>query len=124
MGNIVQLLKKIGLFLFGVALIIWGYKANATNKTESAKVDETPKKEADIAESITQKEQEQEKEEEAEKPKPKVKVLSNTDVKKTETKKAEVKSEEKKKPKETPEVSEPTKPVVEKATPEESSGTE
>lgn len=37
MNNIVQILKRIGLFLFGVLLVIWGYKVNAANAEEKAK---------------------------------------------------------------------------------------
>jgi hypothetical protein len=43
MNNIVQILKKAGLFLFGVLLIIWGYKVNAANIEEKAKTEEEKK---------------------------------------------------------------------------------
>lgn len=39
MKEIVQGVKKVGLFLFGTVLIVWGYKANASE----AKSDESPK---------------------------------------------------------------------------------
>lgn len=45
MNKLINLVKKIGLFLFGIFLVVWGYKSNAayaaekkeaTNKTEDA----------------------------------------------------------------------------------------
>lgn len=36
MSNSLRYIKKIALFLFGVVLIIWGYKANNTNNEETA----------------------------------------------------------------------------------------
>lgn len=47
MKEIVQWIKRTGLFLAGVALIVWGYDANAANNTKKkeAKKDEKAKKE-------------------------------------------------------------------------------
>ena len=32
----VENIKKIGLFLFGIVLVVWGYKANATTNEQAA----------------------------------------------------------------------------------------
>lgn len=44
MKVIVEWIKRIGLFLFGIALVIWGYKANAANN-EKIKEEEKAQKE-------------------------------------------------------------------------------
>lgn len=47
MKEIVQWIKRTGLFLAGIVLIIWGYEANAANKVKAkeAKKAEKEKKE-------------------------------------------------------------------------------
>lgn len=139
MTNIVRDIKKIILFLFGVILIISGYKVNAANneakieddKEEAAReaevqpvvpTDEEPKVEAEPEPQVSQKLPVETKKPAATIP---VKAESATS-KPTEKKKLEklvveeVKTvvEEPKKVDQTPQT------VIEKATPEEASGTE
>lgn len=115
MKYIIQNIKKSLLFLFGIVLIIWGYKVNASNseeKTQNEKdkaVQETEKQPDIISVQDSVKQDET----------PKTKVESavvDTEKKKQTEKKA--KEEPVKKVEETKET------VIETATPEEASGTE
>jgi hypothetical protein len=36
MSSVMEVIRKTGLFLFGVVLIVWGYKANAATNNEGA----------------------------------------------------------------------------------------
>lgn len=36
MNSVMEVIRKTGLFLFGVILIIWGYRANAATNNEGA----------------------------------------------------------------------------------------
>lgn len=139
MNNIIQVLKKIGLFLFGILLIIWGYKVNAANNEEKTKAErESNNKEigqqpvnvpadnnpaeqdtlkTEIKKVVTPKANDKKAVPQA---KPKVsaptpaKSPESTVEKKTESKVVE----------EPVKVEEPKQTVIEKETPEESSGTE
>lgn len=110
MNNILNIIKKIALFLFGVILIIWGYKANAANTEKEGKAIEPMK---DILEPVLNAiEEKNVKPEDEPKPvqEPKKQVTPQPTAK-------EKKVDEKK-------IEEPQQTVIEKATPEESSGTE
>lgn len=43
MKKIVQWVKKIGLFLTGVILVVWGYKVNAANNTKVKEAEKAEK---------------------------------------------------------------------------------
>ncbi|GAB6009307.1 hypothetical protein [Dysgonomonas reticulitermitis] len=36
MNNVMEVIRKVGLFLFGIVLIVWGYRANAATNNEGA----------------------------------------------------------------------------------------
>ncbi|MFQ9315494.1 hypothetical protein [uncultured Dysgonomonas sp.] len=139
MNNIVQILKKTGLFLFGVLLVIWGYKVNAANTEEKAK-EEKEKNTKEVEQPIVLPPADEPKTEE-QPVKEEVKSLTapakvSTEKKKAEdvkpkasttpqTKKASTAVENKKENQtEEKKVEEVKQTVIEKATPEESSGTE
>lgn len=138
MKTAVQLLKKTGLFLFGIVLIVWGYKANATNAKAETKQPEKPKAEPEIGSKAEVDEQgDNETEQLEEKPgviiyqsstAKKDSVKSNaTKEEKKETKKEEVKKDVPKAPKEKEKEEvkkEAPKTVIEKESSEEASGTE
>ena len=112
MSSVIEVIKKIVLFLFGIVLIIWGYRANAATNKEGAmlvkdgissklkELEESLRKELETRQTApkTQKKEEPIKKEKAK--------ISLSTVKKKEEKKVEVQT------------------VIEKETPEESSGTE
>lgn len=106
MNNIWEIIKKAGLFLFGVVLIIWGYRANAS----TGKVGALPAK-SGFGELLNSYEEELNAKAEELKPEPKkvepVKVV-----------KTQVAPEKK------PEIATEPQTVVEKETPEESSATQ
>ncbi|MBK5719984.1 hypothetical protein JGH11_03775 [Dysgonomonas sp. Marseille-P4677] len=130
MTDFIQNIKKIILFLFGVILIIWGYKANATNneaKIEDEKENTSQETEivplVPIEEEInikTESEPEQLEKKVVEETKQTTPLQTSqpVSVKPSQKKTAEPKTEEPKKVEETPPI------VIETATPEESSGTE
>lgn len=143
MNNIIKILQKAGLFLFGILLIIWGYKVNATN-LEAKSEEEKKNKEAEQPVAIPQVEEIKEEKTEiakepedkkvpvvpkvANEPKPiqqvKPKAVDSSPAKSTVTTPAIEKKVESM-PAETPaKVEEPKQTVIETATPEESSGTE
>lgn len=141
MNNIIQILKRIGLFLFGVLLVIWGYKVNAANTEEKAK-DEKEKNTKEVEQPIVLPPADEPKAEELP-VKEEVKSLTapakvSPEKKKTEdvkpkasatpqTKKSATAVESKKEKEnqtEEKKVEEVKQTVIEKATPEESSGTE
>lgn len=126
MNKIVQNIKKVGLFLFGVILIIWGYKVNATNNENKAK-EEKAEKEVEESKSEIDKEEIKPDTIETEKTLPisttpsvheKKQPIAPKPIQKVETKIPEQKKTE------TPKVEEKKETVIETATPEESSGTE
>lgn len=110
MNNILDTIKKIALFLFGVILIIWGYKANASNTAKEAKAIEPMK---DILEPALNA-----IEEKSAKTKAESKPIQDTKKQAVPQAVAKEKKVEEKK------IEEPQQTVIEKATPEESSGTE
>ncbi len=110
MGRIMESIRKVGLFLFGIVLIVWGYRANAATKNEgvmSAKNGISPILKA-LEENFKQ-QQEAKLAEKAEK---------EELIKK---RKAALLVEKKKAEKEEAKIEQQT--VIEKETPEESSGT-
>lgn len=112
MSNIMEVIRKIGLFLFGIVLIVWGYRANAATKNEgaiSAKDGISPVLKA--LEDTLKQHQEARQAEKAQKKEEPVKES-----------KASLPIEKKKEEKKETKVKEQT--VVEKETPEESSGTQ
>lgn len=145
MKNIIKILKKAGLFLFGIVLIIWGYKVNATNLEEKVKAEED-KKNKEAEQSIITPQAEEATIEKAEAPKepetkkepaaPKVangqkevqqtkpRIPAATPAKTPSTTSVAEKKTESKASEEPAKVEEPKQTVIEKATPEESSGTE
>lgn len=46
MKKIAQWIKRVGLFLFGVALVVWGYKVNAANNVKAKEEEKEQKKES------------------------------------------------------------------------------
>lgn len=130
MKDVIQISKKIALFLFGVVLVIFGYKANATNNSSNAKEDQDKNKKDKKAEpENVPKVAKQE-----EKPgviiyQPGVKKEDNKSKAgqgaKPEAKKAEIKKTEEKKEKTEEKVQkEEPQVTIEKAKTEEASGTE
>lgn len=43
MKEIVQWIKKVGLFLTGVILVVWGFKVNAANNTKAKQAEKAEK---------------------------------------------------------------------------------
>ncbi|GAB6120794.1 hypothetical protein [Dysgonomonas termitidis] len=131
MRNIIQNIKKITLFLFGVILIIWGYKVNAANNTAKAEEenDKAAKEVEVLPVTATEKEDEKPQTEQPAEAQPK-EVKKETPVntpakpKAVSTVPAVKKEAEKKVEVEPKKVEEPKQTVIEKATPEEASGTE
>jgi len=133
MNNIIQTIKKTVLFLFGVLLIIWGYKVNATNndakaQDEKDKTAQESEKQPDITlaeDTIKQPKTSKTDTEPAtqdtgKKKQPVAPAKSKNDSVPT------VKKQPVKKDKEEPvkKVEETKETVIETATPEEASGTE
>lgn len=131
MRNIIQNIKKTTLFLFGVILIVSGYKVNAANNT--AKAEEEKDKATQEVEVLpiasTEKEDEkpqaeQPLESQPKKVKKEAPVSTPTKPKTAPTAPA-VKKEPEKKASEEPKKEEESKQtVIEKAKPEEATGTE
>lgn len=46
MKKIAQWIKRVGLFLFGVALVVWGYKVNAANNIKAKEEKKAQEKES------------------------------------------------------------------------------
>lgn len=112
MSSIMEVIRKVGLFLFGIVLIIWGYRANAATKNEgaiSAKGGISP-----ILKALEENLKQQQEARKAEKAQKKEEPVKET--------KASLPIEKKKEEKKETKVEEQT--VIEKETPEESSGTE
>lgn len=141
MNNIIQVLKKVGLFLSGILLIVWGYKVNAANIEAKAKEEKESNKETElqpvVAPPANQVEAETEstvteptkktatpKDSEAKKEAPQNKAKASVPSPAKTSAPAVEKKVEKKATEESAKVEEPKQTVIEKATPEESSGTE
>ncbi|MBF0648475.1 hypothetical protein IR083_06570 [Dysgonomonas sp. GY75] len=131
MRNIIQNIKKITLFLFGVILIIWGYKVNAANNTAKAEEekDKATKEVEVLPVATTEKEEdkpqtEQPAEPQAKEVKKETPVNTPAKPKAASTVPAVKKEVEKKIEEEPKKVEEPKQTIIEKATPEEASGTE
>jgi len=139
MNNIIQVLKKVGLFLFGILLIIWGYKVNAANIEEKAKeekennnkeIEQQPVNVPSINDNPTKADSLKVEPKEVVPPKstnnkkaaPQPKPKTPAETSKTPVPLVEKKAESK--PAEEPVKVEEKQTVIEKATPEESSGTE
>ncbi|EGK02834.1 hypothetical protein [Dysgonomonas gadei] len=127
MRNIIQNIKKITLFLFGVILIIWGYKVNAANNTAKAEEekDKATKEVEILPVAATEKEEDKPQTEQPAEPQAKeVKKETPVKPKAVSTVPAVKKEVEKKIEEEPKKVEEPKQTIIEKATPEEASGTE
>lgn len=125
MKDIIQWVKKVGLFLFGVVLIIWGYKANANN-SEQPKVDENKPKDIEKTDTVSSPSQptEEPQTETISEPVEKKDETPKTTEKKKDVAPAQPKQETKKEQPKQEEKIEAPKTVIETTTPEESSGTE
>lgn len=113
MNSVMEAVRKTGLFLFGIVLIVWGYRANAATKNEGAisvKGGVSP-----VLKALEKDLKQQHEARQAEK----VEKAQQEELMKK--KKAALAVEKKKAEKEESKIEEQT--VIEKETPEESSGT-
>ncbi|SBV95127.1 hypothetical protein [uncultured Dysgonomonas sp.] len=131
MRNIIQNIKKITLFLFGVILIVSGYRVNAANNTAKAEEekDKATKEVEVLPIAATEKEDdnpqtEQPAEPQAKEVKKETPVNTPAKPKAASTVPAVKKEVEKKIEEEPKKVEEPKQTIIEKAIPEEASGTE
>lgn len=117
MTNIINIAKKVILFLFGIFLIVWGYKVNAANSIEKVKEekDNVSKKELEQAFPIPTKEEVKPVEESISEATTRIEIANQPEVEKKEGKKKENKRKKDKEAKQT---------VIESDTPEKASGTE
>lgn len=112
MSNIMEVVRKVGLFLFGIVLIIWGYRANAATKNEGAisAKDEISAILKELGDTLKQHQEAKQAEKVQKKEEPVKESKVSLPIEKKKEEKKETKVEE--------------QTVIEKETPEESSGTQ
>lgn len=114
MNSILEVIRKIGLFLFGVVLIVWGYRANAATTREGAVFDKNGV--SPILKALEENLKEQQEARQAEKAGKKEESVKDSKVSLPMEGKKEDKKERKEKKVE-------SQTVIEKEKPEEASGT-